>query len=774
MAKKFQSKTPGKKKSYFFEEILNVLTKFPTKSFNYKQIASELNITDHSQRLLINNILEELEANDAVSQVERGKFRLKSTERFISGKVDMTASGTAYIISEDSEEDVLVNQRKIKNALHGDIVRVLLYPKRKGKQEGEIIEIIKRAKTEFVGTIQLSPRFAFLVPSNNKMHVDIYIPLEKLNGAKDGQKAIAKIVQWPENGVNPIGEVTEVLGDVGDNNTEMHAILAEYGLPYHFPKDVERAADLIPVEITREEIAKRRDFRDITTFTIDPVDAKDFDDALSIQKLKNGNWEIGVHIADVSHYVKPGSMIDKEAISRATSIYLVDRVVPMLPEILSNNVCSLRPNEEKLCFSSVFEITDDAEVVQEWFGRTVINSNKRFTYEEAQVIIETGEGEFSNEILTLDRLAKILRTNRFKKGSIAFEKMEVKFHLDEAGNPTGVFFKIAKDSNQLIEDFMLLANRKVAEFVGKVKDKFEARTKTQENKRAFVYRVHDKPNPDKLEDFAAFVAKFGYKLNIKNEKAVADSMNNLLKEVNAKKESGAIELLAIRTMAKAIYTTKNIGHYGLGFEYYTHFTSPIRRYPDVMVHRLLQHYLDGGKSPDAEKLEQDCIHSSDMEKLAAEAERSSIKYKQVQYLKDKIGQEYDGKISGVTEWGIFVEIIENHCEGMIRQRDLTDDNYYFDEENYCMRGKKYGRVLTLGDEVRIEVRRADLVKKQLDFALVEIKDKKNERKNSSSEKQEIKKSEPADERPRNERFQKESKGKKAEGKDFNDEWGFEI
>lgn len=774
MGKKYNSKKQGKKKGYFFEEILNVLSKSPNKSFNYKQLASELNVTDHSQRLLINSILEELEANDAVSQVERGKFKLKSTERFISGKVDMTASGTAYIISEESEEDVLVNQRKTRNAMHGDIVRVLLYPKRKGKQEGEIVEIIKRSKTEFVGTIQLSPRFAFLVPSNNKIHVDLYIPLEKLNGAQDGQKAIAKIVQWPENGVNPIGEVIEVLGDVGDNNTEMHAILAEYGLPYHFPKDVERAADLIPIEITKEEIAKRRDFRDITTFTIDPVDAKDFDDALSIQKLKNGNWEIGVHIADVSHYVKPGSMIDIEAISRATSVYLVDRVVPMLPEILSNNVCSLRPNEEKLCFSSVFEMTDDAEVVQEWFGRTVINSDKRFTYEEAQEVIESGKGEFSEEILTLDRLAKILRANRFKKGSIAFEKMEVKFHLDEAGNPTGVFFKIAKDSNQLIEDFMLLANRKVAEFVGKTREKQEGKGKQQESKKAFVYRVHDKPNPDKLEDFAAFVAKFGYKLNIQNEKTVADSMNKLLKEVNEKKESGAIELLAIRTMAKAVYTTKNIGHYGLGFDYYTHFTSPIRRYPDVMVHRLLQHYLDGGKSPDVDSLEEDCVHSSDMEKLAAEAERSSIKYKQVQYLKDKIGQEYDGKISGVTEWGIFVEIIENHCEGMIRQRDLTDDNYFFDEDNYCMRGKKYGKVLTLGDEVRIEVKRADLVKKQLDFALVDVK--KSNDKNGALKKQEKDKPAPAaDNRPRNERFQKKQDPKKnGSGKEFNDEWGFEI
>ena len=636
MAKKFISKKKGIKKSYLFEEILKILSANSNKALNYKQIAAELHITDHSQRLLINSILSELKNTDAVSEPERGKFKIKSIEKFISGKVDMTASGTAYIISEETEDDILISQKKTLNAMHGDIVKVRLFPKQRGKQEGEIIEVIERAKTEFVGTVQVSPKFAFLVPSNIKVHVDIYIPLEKLNGAKDGQKAIARITEWPKNGVNPIGEIKEVLGNVGENNTEMHAILAEYGLPYEFPKDVERAADLIPIKITPDEISKRRDFREVTTFTIDPIDAKDFDDALSIQKLKNGNWEIGVHIADVSHYVKPDSMIDKEAVSRATSVYLVDRVVPMLPEVLSNNVCSLRPHEEKLCFSAVFEMTDGAEIINEWFGRTIINSDRRFTYEEAQLVIETEEGDFKEEVLTLDRLAKILRANRFKKGSIAFEKMEVKFHLDEAGNPTGVFFKVAKDSNQLIEDFMLLANRKVAEFVGKAKKGKEESQKTKEgskeSQRPFVYRVHDKPNPDKLNSFAEFVAKFGYKINVKNERGVADSMNNLLKEVNEKKESGMIEMLAIRTMAKAVYTTKNIGHYGLGFDYYTHFTSPIRRYPDVMVHRLLQHYLDGGKNPDIEKLEEQCKHSSDMEKLAADAERASIKYKQVQYL----------------------------------------------------------------------------------------------------------------------------------------------
>ncbi len=764
MAKDFKSKNKGIKKNYLFEDIIKVLSANSNKALNYKQIASELKITDYGQRMLISSVLSELKNADSVSEPERGKFKIKLTESFISGKVDMTNSGTAYIVSEESENDIVVNPKKTLNALHGDIVKVKLYSKGKGKQEGEILEVIERAKNEFVGTLQLSNRFAFLVPSNNKIHVDIYIPLEKLKGAKDGQKAIARIIEWSKNGVNPIGEIIDVLGNVGENNTEMHAILADYGLPYEFPKDVERAADLIPIKITGEEISKRRDFRAITTFTIDPVDAKDFDDALSIQKLSNGNLEIGVHIADVSYYVKPESMIDKEAVSRATSVYLVDRVVPMLPEILSNNVCSLRPHEEKLCFSAVFEMTDEAEVIGEWFGRTIINSDRRFTYEEAQMVIETEEGDFKKEILTLNKLAKILRANRFRKGSIAFEKMEVKFHLDEVGNPTGVFFKVAKDSNQLIEDFMLLANRKVAEFVGKKKESKESKVRNVESQKPFVYRVHDKPNPDKLNSFAEFVAKFGYKLNIKNERMVADSMNNLLKEVNQKKESGMIEMLAIRTMAKAIYTTKNIGHYGLGFEYYTHFTSPIRRYPDVMVHRLLQHYLDGGKNPDIDKLEEQCKHSSDMEKLAADAERASIKYKQVQYLSDKIGQEFDGIISGVTKWGIFVELVDNHCEGMIRTRDLHDDNFYFDEDNYCLRGRKYGKVLTLGDKVRIEIKRADLIKRQIDFALVEFIQEKNN-KDSASKKIENTAKNSKENKPKN----TSSKNKK-----FNEEWGFEI
>lgn len=761
MSKKFQKKDKKKGKKYLFEEVLNVLKENPSKPMNYKQVSAAMGIDDHSQKLLINAILTDLVAKELVTEPERGKYKIKQTNNYITGKVDMTTTGSAFIVSEEREEDVFVHQRKMRGAMNGDTVKVLLYPERRGKQEGEVIEIIERGRSEFVGTIQLSSRYAFLVPDNQKVGTDIYIPLENLNKAKDGHKAVVKIIQWPRDGGSPIGEVIDVLGYAGENQTEMHAILAEFGLPYSFPKDVEKVADLIPTNITQEEIKKRRDFRDITTFTIDPFDAKDFDDALSIQKLPNGNWEIGVHIADVSHYVKPDSIIDREAISRATSVYLVDRVVPMLPEILSNNVCSLRPNEEKLCFSAVFEMDENANVLKEWFGRTIINSNKRFTYEEAQEIIETKKGIYSHEILILDSLAKKLRAERFKKGSIAFEKLEVKFHLDEAGNPTGVFFKQMKDSNQLIEDFMLLANRKVAEFVGK-----PTIVNQKTGYRPFVYRIHDKPNEDKLAGFAEFVKKFGYSINVKTDKEVAESMNKLLKDVDGKPEGGAIELLAIRTMSKAIYTTKNIGHYGLGFDYYTHFTSPIRRYPDVMVHRLLDHYLNNVKEKINESaLEDDCKHSSDMEKLAAEAERASIKYKQVQYLQDKIGNEYDGVISGVTEWGIFVEIEENHCEGMIRLRDMRDDMYYYDEDNYCIVGKRLKQKFTLGDKVRIQVKRADLVKKQLDFVLIERLEKKNTPGlPPTQKKQNIKKIQSG--KPKS---QKESgKGK------FNEEYGFEI
>ncbi len=707
----------SKKKSNNFNLVLtklitDVFEKSGNKPLNYKQVASKLNLHDDETRALILEVLKEETRKGILQEPEKGKFILKQLKTFVTGKVDMTSDGSAYIVSDDEfEEDIYVAPRKLRNALHGDIVKVYVYAKNKGrKKDGEVVEILQRAKMDFTGIIKLSDRFAFFVPDDRKMLHDIFIPLDGLNGAKDGYKAIAKIVDWPEDAKNPIGEITHVLGKQGENNAEMNAILADYGFPLAFPAEVEKEAESIKEEITKEEIAKRKDFRQVLTFTIDPADAKDFDDAISFQKLKNGNVEVGVHIADVSHYVKPGSALDKEAFERGTSVYLVDRVIPMLPERLSNGLCSLRPNEDKLCFSAVFELDNDANVVEQWFGQTIIHSDTRFSYEDAQEVLENKAGKHSEELLKLNELAYKLRERKFKHGAISFESVEIKFRLDEQGKPLGVYVKERKDAHKLIEDFMLLANKKVAEFVAK-KGKGK-------QKLTFVYRSHDSPKEDALLSFSQFASKFGYKIDMSSGRETARSLNFLMADVEGKKEQNVLTQLAIRSMAKAVYTTKKHSHYGLAFDYYTHFTSPIRRYPDVMVHRLLELYLADGKSVNEEEYEKMSIHSSQMEKKAADAERASVKYKQAEYLQNNIGEEFSGIISGLTEWGMYVEIIANKCEGMIRLRDLNDDFYVLDEKNYCIIGQRRKKKYQLGDEVRILVKKVDLNKRQIDFTLV--------------------------------------------------------
>lgn len=696
--------------------ILSVLYEEPGKTVNYKQISTWLGIKDPETRKLVNVALQELKDDDYLDQISRGKYKLKAKTGTICGIVELQPQGFAYVNSDETDRPVLISSRNLKHAMEGDKVKVHLYARRKKHDlEGEVIEIIERAKTVFVGTVQTSRNFAFLVPAG-KVGFDIFIPKEKLNGAKNGQKAIAEINEWPTHARSPFGEIIEVLGDAGNNDAEMHAILAEFELPHKFPKNVDKAAEKIPMEIPEEEIKKRRDVRDITTFTIDPVDAKDFDDALSLRQLKNGNWEVGIHIADVTHYVTPNSIIEEEAQSRATSVYLVDRVVPMLPERLSNGVCSLRPNEDKLCFSAIFEINEKATVINEWFGKTVIHSDRRFTYEEAQEIIENGKGELADELLKLNELAETLRDKRFKKGSIAFDRVEIKFNIDEKGKPLSVYFKEAKEANKLIEEFMLLANKRVAEFVGKPKQKKSAKT--------FVYRIHDKPDPDKLVSFNTFIHRFGYGIQLSTPNAISNSLNNLLTNVKGKKEQNVVETLAIRAMAKAEYSTRNIGHYGLGFDFYTHFTSPIRRYPDMMVHRLLEKYLDNGRSVNEQKYENLCRHSSDMETRAANAERASIKYKQVEFMQDHIGKIYPGVISGITDWGIYVEL-ENKIEGMVPIRELDDDFYIFDEKNYALVGRHKHKKYQLGDDVKVKIWRTNLERKQLDFLLEEDKETDN-------------------------------------------------
>lgn len=721
------AKSKKQPKRFLFEEVLAFLKHNSDKSFNYKQLGSAMEINNESERFALLETLEALKHQGFVVEKEIGKYQAKITEEYLSGSIDFTTQGSAYVVLGEGKQDVFIPFRRTRDALQGDLVKVKVSSRKtRGQQEGEVVEVIKRNKTKFVGTIQLNQKFAFVIPDYSKLHVDFFVPLTDINNAQNGQKVLVELTEWKRGSDNPNGKVVEVLGNAGEHETEIHAIMAEFGLPMVFEPEVENAAKKLDTQIKPEEIAKRRDFRGITTFTIDPVDAKDFDDALSIRKLENGNWEVGVHIADVTHYLTPHSILDKEAVSRATSVYLVDRCVPMLPEVLSNFACSLRPNEEKYCFSAVFELDDNAQIHNQWFGKTVILSNRRFTYEEAQTIIETEQGDYKDEILTLDRLAKILRKERTSKGSIFFDKAEVKFTLDDKGAPTGVYFKTQKDAHKLIEDFMLLANRKVAEFLTKgdkeAKDtegNNKSKNKKEKSAEPVVYRIHDIPKDDKLMELNNFVSRFGYSVAIGNKQKTAQSINKLLQDVKDKKEQSMIELLAVRSMPKAIYTTKNAGHYGLGFEYYTHFTSPIRRYPDVLVHRLLEAKLNHKHYINADELEQLCKHSSEMEKLAAEAERASVKYKQVEFLSDKIGNIFKGVISGVTEWGVFVEISENKCEGMIRTRDMKDDSYFFDEENYRMVGRRTGKVYSLGDTVMVKVKRADLVKKQLDYEFID-------------------------------------------------------
>ncbi len=711
MARSKKKGEAGRGKADLRKAMCELMERHPGRSYNYKQMSKSLNVHRMDTKRLVFELLKELADAGELTEVSTGRFKCKKIGSYITGVVELTAKGSAYIISDESEEDVFVAFSNLKHALNGDKVKVLVYARRKNSRpEGEVVEIVEKKKATFVGTIQLSENYAFLLPGGKQMPYDVFIPLHQLGGAKNGEKVIVKITDWPEKQKNPVGQVIEVLGAPGNNDTEMNAIMAEYELPVKFPPNVLKAAEKIGMDIPEKEIARRRDFREVVTFTIDPRDAKDFDDALSVRKLKDGLWEVGVHIADVSFYVTPDTVLDKEAYARATSVYLVDRTIPMLPEKLSNGVCSLRPDEEKLCFSAVFRLNEEAQVLEEWFGRTVIRSNRRFTYEEAQEIIEGAEGDYKQEILTLNRLAQKLREARFKNGAIDFDRVEVKFDLDEKGKPLGVYFKQSKEANKLIEEFMLLANKKVAEKIGNVKDKSKAKT--------FVYRIHDKPLDDKLAEFNRFVAKFGYGLKLNSRKALTSSMNKLMQEVKERPEQNLIETLAVRTMAKAVYSTVNVGHYGLAVDYYTHFTSPIRRYPDVMVHRLLQRYLDNGRSANKDKYEEMCQHSSDMEQLAANAERASIKYKQVEFLSDKLGQEFIGTISGVTQWGFYVELEESKCEGLVSITELEDDYYEFDEKNYCIAGRHHHKIYQLGDTVTVKVAKANLVTRQLDYELV--------------------------------------------------------
>lgn len=716
MAKK--SKFVSHKNNHKLQEIGRLILRFmnrqSSKVYNYKQLADGIDYRNPRQREQVIQALHKLLAEQQIKETEKGKYTLNlNIEGTVTGIIDFNQAGNAYVNVPDLDDDIFIHSKNVKDALQGDEVLVVTYHFKGKKLEGSVLEVLKRNREEFVGTFQLINHkdFGFVVCDKKTINTDIFVPKGKIGGARDGDKVVVKMVEWRAGEKNPEGEIVKVLGAPGEHETEIHSILAEYGLPYSFPEDVENEASHIDRSITASEVAKRRDMRNICTFTIDPKDAKDFDDALSIQKLDNGNFEIGVHIADVSHYVRPGTLLDDEAYDRATSVYLVDRVVPMLPEVLSNDVCSLRPKEDKYTFSAVFEMDENADLVNQWFGRTVIHSDRRFSYEEAQERIETGKGDLSEEILTLDRLAKILRRDRIRNGAITFDRSEVRFNLDENSEPIGVYFKVSKDSNHLIEEFMLLANRKVSEFISLNK-------RGEPTGNTFIYRIHDDPDPTKLEALRDFVSTFGYKMDLANSKKVADSLNQLLHDVKGKGEENMIETLAMRSMSKAVYSTNPIGHYGLGFDYYTHFTSPIRRYPDLIAHRLLQHYLDGGKSPNKNDYEEKSKHCSAMERLAADAERDSIKFMQVKFMEKHVGQDFKGVISGVADFGFWVQIPENGAEGLIKLRDLMDDSYSYDAKNHLVQGARTGNQYQLGDEVRIKVMKANLIQKQLDFKII--------------------------------------------------------
>ena len=705
--------------------ISDFLSTHPTQAYSIKQLAAALQIRDSSGRNQIIKKLRSLEQQQLVKETAVGVFKWAQQKNYLEGQIQLTGKGKGYVQIEGWEEEVVIDKRRTNRALNKDIVSVYVYKRRRnGRIEGEVAQVLKRHQTEYVGIYQHADKFGFVMCTGQNLHTDFFIPGTHINGAKDGDKVLVQLEGWAEQSESPIAKVVRVFGQAGGHQSEIHAILAQYGLPYDFPEDVIQASQKIDSKITTEDYKKRRDFRSIFTLTIDPKDAKDFDDALSFEVLENDLVRVGVHIADVSHYVRPDTLIDEEAYDRATSVYLVDRVVPMLPEVLSNELCSLRPEEEKLCFSAVFDLNKKAEVVDQWFGKTVIYSQLRLAYEEAQHIIETGDVTIPKDISitnaprnigkegleaikTMDVLAKQMRQRRMRQGAISFDRIEVKFNLNKDKDPVGVYFKESRDANKLIEEFMLLANRSVAEFIGK-----------QNPKKTFVYRVHDEPDDQKIAGLQNIIKRFGYQLDTKSRQSTAKSINQLLGQVQGKKEQNLVDTLAIRSMSKAVYTTENIGHYGLAFDYYSHFTSPIRRYPDVMVHRLLEHYLDNNTSANQQQYEERCKHSSDREQLAANAERDSIKYMQVKFMSAHEGQDFDGVISGVTDWGIYVELEHNKCEGMVRLQDLKDDHYRYDAQEYAVIGEFRKKVYRLGDPVRIRVKRADLIKRQLDFIML--------------------------------------------------------